>query len=70
MLKPMDELMRRDWGPPVEWETGLNTAMRTQQLEYPPWPETWHWVKQQEPNTDPQASESDESGTDENWQCW
>ena len=38
---------------------------RTPQDVSPPWPETWHLVEKEEPNTDPRESESDESGTDE-----
>ena len=38
---------------------------RPHQDASPPWPETFHLVEQEEPNTDPRESESDESGTDE-----
>ena len=65
MRHPVDELMWRNWDTPFEYD--LDTATSTQHLQFPPWPETWPWFKQQEPNTDPLASESDESGTDENW---
>ena len=41
-------------------------ARRTQQLEAPPpWPDTWLLCEQTHPNTDPQESASDESGTRE-----
>jgi hypothetical protein len=43
-------------------------ARRTQQLEAeapPPWPQTWLLCEQTHPNTDPQESASDESGTQE-----
>ena len=56
---------RHIFGYPLDNYDDYDHDSRKPQDVSPPWPETWHLVEKEEPNTDPRESESDESGTDE-----